>query len=450
MKRRFGIVLIAFAALATGLAIAASSEIATPITYGGIGTALRVEARNTTTGAQAAFIKSFAGGGTAGVHALTTYLTGSGNTSASALNVVSDNTAMSAMQLSGVETNRGTLKISHTGTGSDTSAAALSIDLKGSGTDAQGIFMDATQGGTTGNLVYLRNNGNDILKMIAAGTTGATTTYNGQWTTQKAGTSGTGTVVANKALAVTSPEGASSGDNVAAISATMTGSGNSGASASALKVTSSNASQSAMQLSGVETGLGTLKLTHTATGDTSAQAIQITLAGSGTASRGIFLDTSGGGTTGALLYLRNNSNDILKITPKSGDMTMATTTLAGDLAFATNGHMRSLLSTAITAHAGGGQASAVEVCYAGEHVYVETVASANDSVKFSASLTSSNLGVSCVIKNEGANAMDLFPQSGGTICVAGGACLAANTATSVAVNGEITCRKKSSTVWHCR
>ncbi len=77
-----------------------------------------------------------------------------------------------------------------------------------------------------------------------------------------------------------------------------------GGASSALNVSSTN-DFSAMQLSGVETATGTLKLTHTGTGtDGSAAAISINLAGAGTASQGIFLT---GATTGDLLKLVNSS-----------------------------------------------------------------------------------------------------------------------------------------------
>ncbi|MGW0823096.1 hyaluronoglucosaminidase [Streptomyces sp. NPDC002845] len=76
-----------------------------------------------------------------------------------ALNVTSDNPDTSAMYLTGRETARGTLKISHMGyaDGSDQGAAALSLDLRTAGTAAQGIYLTATDGPTTGNLVAVRN-----------------------------------------------------------------------------------------------------------------------------------------------------------------------------------------------------------------------------------------------------------------------------------------------------
>lgn len=97
-------------------------------------------------------------------HALHADLTQTASATASALNVTSANVSNSAVFVSGVETGRGTVKITHTGTGTDGSAAGLSIDLAGSGTAAQGIFIDATGGGTTGDLADWRNNGNQLFK----------------------------------------------------------------------------------------------------------------------------------------------------------------------------------------------------------------------------------------------------------------------------------------------
>ncbi|MFD7130522.1 hyaluronoglucosaminidase [Streptomyces sp. NPDC059894] len=92
-----------------------------------------------------------------------------------ALNVTSDNPATSAMYLTGVETSRGTLKISHMGyaDGSDAGSAGLSIDLRTSGTASQGIFVTATDGPTKGALIVLRNNpGVEDLVVKSTGRTG--------------------------------------------------------------------------------------------------------------------------------------------------------------------------------------------------------------------------------------------------------------------------------------
>lgn len=104
-------------------------------------------------------------------HALHADLTQTNSSTASALNVTSANAANSAVFVSGVETSRGTLKVTHTGTGTDANAACVSLDIAGSGTAAQGIFIDATGGGTTGDLADWRNNGNQLFKFRGVGLT---------------------------------------------------------------------------------------------------------------------------------------------------------------------------------------------------------------------------------------------------------------------------------------
>jgi len=112
-------------------------------------------------------------------HAVTIYQAATSGSSGVALNVISDKTTDSAMYLTGHETNRGTLKITHQNPGpannSDGSAAALSIDLQYNnqeGTAAQGIFVTATDGPTTGNLLVLRNNYRDDLVVKGSGRVG--------------------------------------------------------------------------------------------------------------------------------------------------------------------------------------------------------------------------------------------------------------------------------------
>ncbi|MFJ7176422.1 hypothetical protein ACIQXA_08440 [Streptomyces massasporeus] len=98
-------------------------------------------------------------------HALTVYQRATGTSPGSvALNVISDKPGDSAMWLTGHETARGTLKIAHlnggTGATSDAGASAISIDLQRNGkggTAAQGIWLTATEGPTTGRLLVLRN-----------------------------------------------------------------------------------------------------------------------------------------------------------------------------------------------------------------------------------------------------------------------------------------------------
>ncbi|CAM5603406.1 hypothetical protein SVIOM74S_05800 [Streptomyces violarus] len=111
-------------------------------------------------------------------HAVTIYQASTtGVDVAAALNLISDNRETSAVYISGHETlPRGTVKITHTNGGSgatdDTSASALSIDLRrgtAAGTAAQGIFLTATDGGTTGRLLTLRNGGANLFTVPAAG-----------------------------------------------------------------------------------------------------------------------------------------------------------------------------------------------------------------------------------------------------------------------------------------
>ncbi|MFC8506845.1 hyaluronoglucosaminidase [Streptomyces sp. NPDC057411] len=115
-------------------------------------------------------------------HTATLYQAGTSGTGV-ALNVVSDNPGTSAMYLSGTETGRGTLKIAHRGytDASDANAAALSIDLQTPGatdpakpgTAAQGIYVTATHGPTSGALLVLRNNaGLDDLTVKGTGLIG--------------------------------------------------------------------------------------------------------------------------------------------------------------------------------------------------------------------------------------------------------------------------------------
>jgi hypothetical protein len=88
--------------------------------------------------------------------------------SSEALSVVSGNPQDTTLGVSGRETGRGTIKVTHTGSGGDGNAAAISISLVGPGTAAQGIFMNAPDPGTTGKLLNLRNAG--VEKLVLDGT----------------------------------------------------------------------------------------------------------------------------------------------------------------------------------------------------------------------------------------------------------------------------------------
>lgn len=135
-------------------------------------TGLQVTTQDTATGSQGVGITCATGGGTAHAHALTANLTGTGNAFSSAANFVSSNTAASCVQVSGSETGRGSIKVTHTGDGTsgDANASALSIDLQPSGTACQGIHVDSVSAGTTGALLDVRNNGNQLFKMTSDAT----------------------------------------------------------------------------------------------------------------------------------------------------------------------------------------------------------------------------------------------------------------------------------------
>lgn len=112
-----------------------------------------------------------------GDHVAVLNLAADGGTNNAALNVVSANTAFSAMEVSGHETGHGTLKVSHVNPGpdatSDANAAAISVDLQAGsagGTAAQGIFLKSTTGGTTGKIInYVDSHGVTLFALLADG-----------------------------------------------------------------------------------------------------------------------------------------------------------------------------------------------------------------------------------------------------------------------------------------
>lgn len=135
------------------------------------------------------------GGATANSHALAVSLSGSGSATSCAASFSSTNQAHSALQVTGNETGRGSIKISHVGQGgtSDANASALSIDVDATaGTAAKGIYIVSTGGsGTTGCLLDVRNNGaGDFLFQVQPGQIildapaadpGTTLMWNGSW-----------------------------------------------------------------------------------------------------------------------------------------------------------------------------------------------------------------------------------------------------------------------------
>lgn len=78
-------------------------------------------------------------------------------TNSPAANIVSTNPNFSALGVSGQELGHGTIKVTHYGTGNDVNSAGVSIDLTGPGTAAQGLYINASQGPTTGKLIFVQN-----------------------------------------------------------------------------------------------------------------------------------------------------------------------------------------------------------------------------------------------------------------------------------------------------
>ncbi len=93
-------------------------------------------------------------------------------TASNALAVTGNNINDSTLGIIGYELGRGTIKISHYRPEglNDNNASGISIDLRGSGTAAQGLYVDSTEpGGTTGNLIRLRNQSIDKFVVSAVG-----------------------------------------------------------------------------------------------------------------------------------------------------------------------------------------------------------------------------------------------------------------------------------------
>lgn len=85
----------------------------------------------------------------------------SNSNTSQAWNITSNNNNDSAVGISGKESAKGTVKIVHNKpSGADAGASVLSLRANGAGTQAHGIFFDSEQsGGTTGDLMLMRQNG---------------------------------------------------------------------------------------------------------------------------------------------------------------------------------------------------------------------------------------------------------------------------------------------------
>lgn len=69
----------------------------------------------------------------------------------------STNPSDSSLGVTGFESGRGTIKVTHNKpVASDANASCISCDIAGAGTAAQGLYIDSS-GGTTGKLIQLRN-----------------------------------------------------------------------------------------------------------------------------------------------------------------------------------------------------------------------------------------------------------------------------------------------------
>lgn len=117
-----------------------------------------------------------------------------------------------------------------------------------------------------------------------------------------------------------------------------------------------------------------------------------------------------------------------------GTLTVGAQTIGGTKTFSSPVNYAG--GTGITAHAGGGQGSAVALT--AEVNFVTTVASSGDSVK----LPTAALGLRITVFNQGANATDIFPVSGGQIDALG-----TNAAYSLSAGSSKSFYGKSSTAW---
>lgn len=157
---------------ATSLQAQADAKL--PLAGGTLTGALNGVSFNTSSAVRSAFLKTTS----TTEHAVTVYQAGTSGTGV-ALNLISDNPANSTVFVTGHELARGTIKVTHLnpgpGVADDAAAAALSVDLQYNGmagTAAQGLFITASEGPTTGNMINVRNNTRDDFVVKGAGLIG--------------------------------------------------------------------------------------------------------------------------------------------------------------------------------------------------------------------------------------------------------------------------------------
>ena len=102
-------------------------------------------------------------------HAMTISHAGTG-TASLGFSVVSTNASDTAVGITGACDSRGTIKITHNKSGTDTNASMISLLANGSGTACQGIFFDTESGVTTsGKLMNFCQNGSEKFVVTADG-----------------------------------------------------------------------------------------------------------------------------------------------------------------------------------------------------------------------------------------------------------------------------------------
>jgi hypothetical protein len=155
----------------------------------------------------------------------------------------------------------------------------------------------------------------------------------------------------------------------------------------------------------------------------------------GTPGSGIFLvtATSGGSlvaypnAVGGALLAANDLSDVASASTSRTNLGLGTGDSPTFTGLTLSGYYLRSRANAITAFAGGGQASATQL--AAEINRVTVVATAGDSVKLPAAVAGRQV---TVINADAADAMDCFPQTGEIINA-----LAANTALSIAANKTV-------------
>lgn len=155
----------------------------------------------------------------------------------------------------------------------------------------------------------------------------------------------------------------------------------------------------------------------------------------GTEAAGVFLvtATSGGSLVaypnaiGGALLAANNLSDVASVSTSRTNLGLGTGDSPTFTGVTVSGYFYDSAANALTAHAGGGQGSALQLAKGINRVTV--VATAGDSVKLPVSVAGMHV---VVINADAADAMDVFPATGEVINA-----LSANTAISVAANKTI-------------